>query len=67
MGEADDGGARVARVELQMLRLRLLLSGEELAQKAGIALSTYQRIERGEQNPHPKTMRGLALALGVDE
>lgn len=66
MPEADNC-TRVARAELQALRLRLLLSGEDLALRAGIAMSTYQRIERGEQNPHPRTMRRLAHALGVDD
>jgi transcriptional regulator with XRE-family HTH domain len=52
-------------VRLKAIRLRCALSQKELAAKAGISESTVKLIERGAVNPHPKTARQLAEALGV--
>ncbi len=37
----------------------------ELAEKAGVALMTISRIERGEHDPHVRTLWRIARALGV--
>ena len=41
------------------------LSQEALAQRAGVALNTYSRIERGQASPTWPTVRALAAALGM--
>ncbi len=37
----------------------------ELAEKAGISLITISRIERGERDPHVRTLAQIARGLGV--
>jgi DNA-binding XRE family transcriptional regulator len=37
----------------------------ELAEEAGVSLMTISRIERGEHDPHIKTLARIAAALGV--
>jgi transcriptional regulator with XRE-family HTH domain len=54
-------GAQVKRV-----RERALLTQEELANRAGIGLTTLNRIENNRAEPHFRTIRKLAIALGVD-
>ncbi len=54
-------GAQVKRV-----RERALLTQEELADRAGIGLTTLNRIENDRAEPHFRTIRKLAQALGVD-
>lgn len=54
-------GARVKR-----LRLARVIYQRELAERAGIKLSTVQRIESGESRPYLATVRKLAQALEVD-
>ncbi len=48
-------------------RLRELraLSQRELAARAGLSVTTVNRIEIGQRKPMPKTVRKLAGALGV--
>jgi len=50
---------------LRRLRKTQGLSQESLAQRAGIALNTYSRIERGHASPTWPTVRQLAKALNV--
>ena len=52
--------------KLKALRERSVLSREELAEEAGLNYETVRRIEAGEQQPRPKTIRALARALGVE-
>ena len=54
-------GAQVKRV-----RERALLTQEELANRAGIGLTTLNRIENDTAEPHFRTIRKLAKALGID-
>lgn len=54
-------GAQVRRV-----RERALLTQEELASRAGIGLTTLNRIENDRSEPHFRTIRKLAKALDVD-
>ena len=54
-------GAQVKRV-----RERALLTQQELADRAGIGLTTLNRIENDHAEPHFRTIRKLAKALGVD-
>jgi transcriptional regulator with XRE-family HTH domain len=51
---------------LREIRTRRLLTQEELAQKSGISPSTVANIERDHREPHFRTIRKLAEALGVD-
>lgn len=48
------------------LRNQRGLSQGDLADRAGIARRTVQRIEAGDVRPHNDTVRRLAHALGVD-
>ena len=41
------------------------MSQTELAQKAGVALMTISRLERGEHDPHVRTLSQIARGLGV--
>jgi len=52
--------------KLQLLREKLHLTQEEVAQRSGISVRTIQRIEAG-QVPKGYTLRSLAQTLGVDE
>ncbi len=51
---------------LRELRTRQLLTQEELAEKAGIHPLTVVGIEGNRQEPHFRTIRRLAQALGVE-
>lgn len=42
------------------------LSQEAAAHRAGIAVSTWSRVERGLQAVHPQRLPGVARTLGVD-
>jgi transcriptional regulator with XRE-family HTH domain len=46
-------------------RARRALTQSQLAEAAGLTLSTVNRIERGIAKPHPTTIHKLAVALGV--
>lgn len=52
--------------KLQLLREKLHLTQEEVAQRSGISVRTIQRIEAG-QAPKGYTLRALAQALNVGE
>jgi transcriptional regulator with XRE-family HTH domain len=54
-------GAQVKRV-----RERALLTQEELAARAGIGLTTLNRIENNRAEPQFRTIRKLAKPLAVD-
>ena len=47
------------------LRKQQRLSQTELAEKAGVALMTISRLERGEHDPHVRTLWRRARGLGV--
>ncbi len=53
-------------VQVKEARERALLTQEELAGRAGIGTATLNRIERDRVEPHFRTIRKLAKALGVD-
>jgi len=50
---------------LRDLRLNAALSQDDLAKLAGVTRTTIIRLERGEPNPIPSTVRKLAEALNV--
>jgi predicted transcriptional regulator len=52
--------------ELVRLRYEAGLSATELAYRAGLSQHTVARIERGESQPTPRTLRALADVLGVN-
>jgi transcriptional regulator with XRE-family HTH domain len=41
------------------------MSQTELAEEAGVALMTISRLERGEHDPHVRTLSQIAKGLGV--
>ena len=53
-------------VKLREVRLDRGLSQEDLHRMTGVSRDTISRMETGDRpNPHPKTLRKLAGALGV--
>jgi HTH-type transcriptional regulator, competence development regulator len=52
--------------KLKELREARALSLRELAQEAGVGHNTIYRIEHGQGNVLPRTLRRLARALGVE-
>ncbi|MCD0443045.1 tetratricopeptide repeat protein [Glycomyces sp. A-F 0318] len=52
---------------LRPLRLRAMLTQEELALKAGVGTRTVRDIESGRVRPQPKTLRLIVEALGLGE
>ncbi len=52
--------------KLKELRLKLFISQVELAERAGIAAETVNRLERRKRRPSFITIRKLAKALGVE-
>jgi transcriptional regulator with XRE-family HTH domain len=52
--------------QVKRARERALLTQEELAAQAGIGAATLNRIERDRVEPHFRTIRKIAKALGVD-
>jgi transcriptional regulator with XRE-family HTH domain len=55
------------RENLRETRRRAALTQGELAQKAGVGVTTIVRIETGEiTEPRVSTLRKLAQALGVE-
>ena len=50
---------------LRELRREQVLSLRELEEKSGVSYNTIWRLEDGRQGAHPKTVRKLAEALGV--
>jgi len=51
---------------LRRLRREQVLSLRELEERSGVSYNTIWRIEDGRQGAHPRTVRKLAEALGVD-
>jgi transcriptional regulator with XRE-family HTH domain len=51
---------------LKELRRERVLSLRELEEKSGVSYNTIWRIEDGRQGAHPRTVRKLADALGID-
>jgi transcriptional regulator with XRE-family HTH domain len=51
--------------KLKELREARALSLRELANEAGVGHNTIYRIEHGQENALPRTVRRLAKALGV--
>ena len=54
---------------IRRARLRKGFTQEEAAEKAGVSLRTYQRLEHGERDILDASMRtglGVCAALGID-
>jgi transcriptional regulator with XRE-family HTH domain len=52
--------------QVRRARERELLTQAELASRAGIGAATLNRIEKDRVEPHFRTIRKVARALGVD-
>jgi transcriptional regulator with XRE-family HTH domain len=52
--------------KLKDLREERALSMRELAELAGVQHNTIYRIEHGQKNIMPRTLRNLAVALDVE-
>jgi transcriptional regulator with XRE-family HTH domain len=53
-------------VQVKRERERALLTQQELAERAGIGLTTLNRIENNHAEPHFRTIRKIAKALNID-
>ncbi len=53
-------------VQVKRKRERALLTQQELAERAGVGLTTLNRIENDHAEPHFRTIRKIAKALGID-
>ena len=53
-------------VQVKRERERALLTQQELAERAGIGLTTLNRIENDHAEPHFRTIRKLEKALNID-
>ena len=53
------------RARLQQLREKHVLTQAELASRAGISELSVHKIETGQQEPRPCTIRKLARALKI--
>ena len=53
-------------VQVKRERERALLTQQELAERAGVGLTTLNRIENNHAEPHFRTIRKLAKALNID-
>ena len=51
---------------IKELRRERVLSLRELEERSGVSYNTIWRIEDGRQGAHPRTIRKLADALGVE-
>ena len=51
---------------LKELRREQVLSLRELEARSGVSYNTIWRLEDGRQGAHPRTIRKLAEALGVE-
>ena len=54
------------RITLRQARARSVLSVRELADRAGVAPATVYQVEHQRTRPHPRTIRRLSQALGVE-
>jgi transcriptional regulator with XRE-family HTH domain len=53
-------------VRLRELRQRRVLTLHELEERSGVSYNTIWRLENGRTGAHPRTIRKLAAALGVE-
>jgi transcriptional regulator with XRE-family HTH domain len=60
----ESRGGQIVRVRLEEWRRRRLLTQGELAEKAGVGISSIVRIEKG-QGARVTTLRKLAAALSI--
>ena len=51
---------------LRGLRRQRVLSMRELEEMSGVSYNTIWRLETGKTGAHPRTIRKIAQALGVD-
>jgi transcriptional regulator with XRE-family HTH domain len=51
---------------LRQLRRQKVLSMRELEEMSGVSYNTIWRLETGKTGAHPRTIRRIADALGVD-
>ena len=50
---------------LRLLRMRAVMSQEQLADRSGVARDTISKLETGQRRAYPSTIRKLALGLDV--
>ena len=53
-------------MKLKQVRLKKNLTQLDLAEKAGVSVNNYAKIERGEIRPSVKTLEKVIKALGIE-
>jgi transcriptional regulator with XRE-family HTH domain len=66
MPEAKSEASHILGARLRTRRLELALKQEQVANQAGMNLSSYSRVERGHGNPTFFTLVRLALVLAME-
>ncbi len=57
---------KVDGAKLRRYRALALMTQEDLVQASGVSRDTVSRIEHDQQSAHPRTIKKLANALGVE-
>jgi DNA-binding XRE family transcriptional regulator len=65
INDSSNVGHMPRLTRLRALRLRAALTQADLAERAGVARTTIVRLEQGDPNVLPTTLRKLAKALRV--
>jgi transcriptional regulator with XRE-family HTH domain len=65
MVDPGHGGRSIALLGLRATRQKAGLTQNELAERAGVARGTVHRLETLERGCYPRTLRKIAMALGV--
>ncbi len=60
------GSRRVDHEKVRRLRLKKLMTQQELADAAGVGLDTLWRMERGGRASSIRTLKRVASALGIE-
>jgi transcriptional regulator with XRE-family HTH domain len=63
---APSSGQDALKTVAKALRTRAGLTLTELAERAGLAISTISKIETGQLSPGYETIQRLAIGLGID-
>jgi transcriptional regulator with XRE-family HTH domain len=56
----------VDSMKLKELRRLALMTQEDLAKESGVSRDTIWRLEHGKTGAHPRNIKKLAAALGID-
>jgi len=64
--EREGNGGKMKRIALILARKQKNMSLDEVAEKIGLSVSSYRKIENNERNPTVKTVKILIELLKID-